>query len=199
MIRDLDDTIRALLVQNAPPGSELAGADISFELPDAEWRAGLETLTVNCYLYDIQENFELRSKEPVLQRSPDATRAIRRPPPVRINCGYCITAWSSATDESVLEEHRLLSQILRVLLRNPTIPESVLQGSLVGQVPPYPTVIASPEGVKNQPDFWGALDQQLKPSLNYVITLAIMLDDLPAELPFVVEEVTVESKHMEEL
>jgi hypothetical protein len=200
MIRDLDDTIQELLETRAPPGSELAGADISFDLPDADWRAGVNTLTVNCYLYDIRENRELRTTEPLLQRSPDGTRATRRQAPARIDCAYCITAWSPATDESVLEEHRLLSQVLKVLLQNPTIPADALQGGLVDQIPPYPTVIASPDGVKNQPEFWGALDQQLKPSLNYVVTLAMILDEPPAELPRVTEEVRViEAEHLAEL
>jgi hypothetical protein len=198
MIRDLDDTIKQLLATQAEPGSELAGADISFDLPDAEWRASLTTLTVNCYLYDVQENRELRTVEMPIQRSPDGTGAVRRKPPVRIDCAYCITAWSPATDESVLEEHRLLSQVLLVLLRNPTIPTGVLQGSLATQIPPYPTVIASPDGVKNQPEFWGALDQQLKPSLNYIVTLALLLDEAPTVLTRVVEQVTVEAEHMDE-
>lgn len=195
MIRDLDETIEQLLITRAPAGSELAGADISFDLPDADWRAGLEALTVNCYLYDIRENFDLRTVEPPVQRSADGTRAVRRRAPVRIDCAYCITAWSPATDESVLEEHRLLGQVLRVLLRHPTVPADVLQGSLADQIPPYPTIIASPDGVKNPPEFWGALDQQLKPSLNYVLTLAVSLDESPAEaaMPPVVEEVRVEA------
>jgi hypothetical protein len=195
MIRDLDATLEQLFITRAPAGSEFAGADISFDLPDADWRAGLETLTVNCYLYDIRENRELRTAEPPIQRSADGTRAIRRRAPVRIDCAYCITAWSPATDESVLEEHRLLGQILRVLLSHPTIPADVLQGSLADQIPPYPTIIAAPDGVKNQPEFWGALDQQLKPSLNYVLTLAVSLDESPAEpdMPPTVEEVRVEA------
>jgi hypothetical protein len=200
MIRDLDDTIRELLETRAPAGSELAGATISFDLPDADWRAGLDQLTVNCYLYDIRENREMRTNELLLHRSGDGTRAVRRRPPARLDCAYCITAWSPATDESVLEEHRLLSQVVTVLLRNPTIPADVLQGSLVDQIPPYPTVIASPDGVKNQPEFWGALDQQLKPSLNYIVTLAVMLDDEPveAEMPPVVDAVVVEAENLEE-
>ena len=198
MIRDLDDTILELLETRAAPGSELAGADINFDLPDADWRGSLTALTVNCYLYDVRENAELRTNEPLLQRSLDGTRAVRRLPPKRIDCAYCITAWSPATSESVLEEHRLLSQVLLVLLRHPTIPADVLQGSLADQVPPYPTVIASSDGVKNQPEFWGALDQQLKPSLNYVVTLAMILDEPPAILPRVVEEVVVETEHLEE-
>ena len=59
-------------------------------------------------------------------------------------------------------------------------------------------MIAAPDGVKNQPEFWGALDQQLKPSLNYVVTLAMILDEAPQELTRVVEEVIVEADNLEE-
>jgi hypothetical protein len=201
VIRDLDQTVRELLETRAPAGSELAGADVVFDLPDANWRAGLGGLTVDCYLYDLRENAELRTEEPLLQRSTDGTRAARLRPPARIDCSYCITAWSTATDEPVLEEHRLLSQIVRILLANPTIPADVLQGSLATQIPPYPTVIAAADGIRNQPDFWGALDQQLKPSLNYVVTLAMLLDDVLPEpdLAPVVRQVEVEGRHLAEL
>ena len=181
MIRALDDTLEALLKGFAPAGSQLASAQISFDIPDARWRASLEQLTVNCYLYDIQQNAELRTTEPVVVRSADKTRAVRLPPPVRIDCAYCITAWSPAANESVLEEHRLLSQILKVLLRHPVIPTAALRGELVHQLPPYPTVVASQGGVKNPPEFWGALDQKLKPSLNYVVNLAMNLEDEPVD------------------
>ncbi len=193
MIRDLDDTIKALLQTRAVPGSELAGADISFDVPDPTWRSKVLQLTVNCYLYDVRENAALRTHEGLMQRSADGKRAFRRRPPVRVDCGYCITSFSRAGAESVLDEHRLLTQVLTVLLKNPTIPADVLQGGLVGQVPPYPTVIALPDGVKNAAEFWRALDQHFKPSLNYVITLAMMLDALPAELPRVVETVAVDA------
>ena len=201
MIRDLDLTIRELLETRAPTGAELAGADIVFDLPDADWRAGLGQLTVDCYLYDLRENAELRTQEPLVHRSADLTRASRLRPPARVDCSYCITAWSTATADPVLEEHRVLSQVLRILLANPSVPADVLQGSLATQIPPYPTVIAAADGIRNQPDFWGALDQQLKPSLNYVVTLALMLDDEPepADMTRVVEEVEVIDRHLVEL
>ena len=201
MIGDLDLTVRELLETRAPAGSELAGADVVFDLPDADWRAGLGKLTVDCYLYDLRENAELRTEEPLLQRSADGTRASRLRPPARIDCSYCITAWSTATDEPVLEEHRVLSQIVRILLANPTIPADVLQGTLATQIPPYPTIIATADGIRNQPDFWGALDQQLKPSLNYVVTLAMLLDDelAEADLGPVVQRVVVEGANLAEL
>lgn len=196
MIRDLDATIEELLTSHAPVGSELATADISFEIPDATWRDALSELTVNCYLYDIHENVELRTYEPMVQRNPGGEFFAVRQAPRRIDCAYCITAWSTASNDAVLEEHRILGQILRVLLTNPRLPNDVLQGSLVDQIPPYPTVAASADGMKNNPDFWGALDQQLKPSLSYVITLALLLDEEPTEAQAVVDEVIVEEEHL---
>ena len=198
MIRDLDETLRKLLQTKASAGSELAGAEITFDLPDATWRASLEKLTVNGYLYDIRENLSLRTAQPLLERSPDQTQVRRRTAPVRLDCAYCITAWSPAPTESVLDEHRLLSQVLVVLLKNPTIPGNILQGSLVGQIPPYPTVVAAPDGVKNQPEFWGALDQKLKPSLNYVITLAIRMDEPPPAMGPPVKQVVVKAENKED-
>lgn len=199
MIRDLDETIEALLTTEAPTGTELESADISFDVPDSTWRGALTGLTVNCYLYDVRENLELKTNETFVQRSPDNTRAVRRAPIVRIDCSYCITAWSTATSDAVLEEHRLLSQILLVLLRNPTIPSGVLQGSLTTQIPPYPTVIASPTDLNQHLDFWSSLNQPAKPALNYVVTLALILDEPPAELPRAVETVVTEVNHLDEL
>lgn len=126
------------------------------------------------------------------------TRAVRRPAPARIDCSYCVTAWSAESGEDAkpaMAEHRLLSQVMEVLLKHPTIPTDVLQGSLVDQIRPYPTGIAGAEGVKNQPEFWGTLNQPIKPSITYVVTLAMMIDDDSAELTETVQQVTVESDH----
>jgi hypothetical protein len=180
MLRDLDETLRALLSAGAEPRSLLATAGIDFEIPDAHWRNAISRLTVNCYLYDIRENRELRTAQPISIRSEDGRGGSSVPPPVRVDCAYCLTAWSPALTEAALEEHRLLSQVLLVLLRNPRIPKTALKGSLAAQPVPYPLVLASQEGVKNQAQFWQALDQRLKPSLNYVVTLAIVLGPEPA-------------------
>lgn len=191
MIHDLDDTIAELLHTRALPGSTLAGAAVSFELPDATWRGQLSGLTVNCYLYDVHENVAMRTEQPLIVRSADKTKAARVRPPVRIDCTYCITAWSIAASGAAHEEHKLLSEVLAVLLNNPSMPSDVLQGGLVSQVPPYPTVIASREGTaKTHPEFWHALDQKLKPSLNYVVTLAMLLDGVPTPTNEVVAGVT---------
>lgn len=197
MIRDLDDTIKALLESNATPGSELASAIVAFDLPDEAWRKLLSGLTVNCYLYDIRQNAAMRTNEPLIVEAQNngKTRRTRVTPPVRIDCAYCITAWSNAEPGGggVYEEHRLLSQVLRVFLRNPTIPPAVLKGSLIGMPSPFPGIVASQDGVRNLPEFWSALDQKLKPSLNYVITLAVSIDDIPTynQMPYMVTIVDV--------
>lgn len=200
MIRDLDDTIAAMLANRAPAGSELAGAAIRFDLPDSAWRQQVSALTVNCYLYDVRENMELRTSEPLLHRSVDGTRASRLRPPVRVDCAYSITAWSVATTDPVLEEHRVLSQVLLVLLRHRRIPQADLQGSMATQPSPFPLVVAAPDTSRNMPEFWKALDQELKPSLNYVITLAMWLDPVPSEsqLTPVVQGLVVDAADLDE-
>lgn len=196
MIRDLDETVQKLLHDEAPDGTELKQADIVFDIPDADWRKTLQKLTVNCYLYDVRENRDMRTHEPLLARSAGNSLARRVRPPVRIDCAYCLTAWSPATEESSFDEHRLLSQVLMVLLQNHTLPPTVLQGSLANQIPPFPTVVATFNDIKNQPDFWRALDQQLKPSLNYVVTLAVLLDGVDG-MGRVVETVHTTVDHWE--
>ena len=193
MIQDLDATLRQLLTANAPPGSLLASAKIAFDLPDADWHAKLAALTLNLYLYNIVENRDMRTNEVLLVRSSDGKRAARLAPPIRIDCAYCITAWSLSTASPVLEEHQLLSDVLLLLLQTPTIPAGVLQGSLVAQIPPYPTIVASTDAMKNHPEFWTALDQKLKPSLNYVVTLGMLLESVPtdANLPAVVQQTNI--------
>jgi hypothetical protein len=170
-----------MLKAGAATGSSLSGAQVSFDLPDEAWRTAMTALTVNCYLYDVRENLDMRTYESIMSRSADGRQATRAAPPIRIDCSYCITAWSIASTDAVLDEHDLLSQVLVVLLRNQTIGSALLQGALIGQIPPYPTVIASQDGiVKHHPQFWTALDQKLKPSLNYVVTLALPLDAAPS-------------------
>jgi hypothetical protein len=195
MIEDLDRTLEKLLKDSAPPGSELAQADVAFDIPDREWRQQLDTLTLNCYLYSIEENTERRTHEPLLHRTPAGARRVT--PPVRVDCAYCITGWSTNETNPVFEEHRLLSQVLRVLLKHKTIPASALVGALVGQIPPYPSVVAA-GSKKSDGEFWEALDQQLKPSLNYVVSLAMFLDDEEPTFTSIVEQVDVVARSMSE-
>ena len=169
MIRDLSQTLRSLLSQSVP--AELAAAQIVFDRPSDRFNPTQST--IDLFLYDIRENLELRDNEPIVERI--NWQATIRQPFLRVVCSYLVTAWPGGPsgDERVLQEHRLLSQVLQVLARYPTIPESFLQGSLVEQTLPLPMVTARAEGLNGPSEFWTAMGNQPRPSLNAIVTLAM--------------------------
>lgn len=174
MISDLDRTLEKLFQLEF--GTTLP-FDLSFAIPDKEFApiSGTKN-TLNCYLYDIRENRELRTVEPLFKRNIDGTVEKKRPP-ARIILSYCITAWSPAQITPgivpVVDEHKLLSEVLEILLKYPTLSSEVLVGSLIGQEPPLPTTVVLPDGVKNISDFWNAIGGQLRPSLDYSVTISL--------------------------
>ncbi|NIM13514.1 MAG: DUF4255 domain-containing protein [Candidatus Aminicenantes bacterium] len=192
MIRDLDLTLKSLLTGEAEPGSELAGSNISFSIPDEEWQKKGNKLDLNVYLYDIRENRGLRTNERIIQRNPDGTVTKRKAPP-RIDCSFLVTAWNKASvsddEDKELQEHRLLSQVLYVLLRNPTIPPDYLRGVLMGQEPPLPMVAAQTNESLDGGMFWNTLDTPVRPSISCVITLSLDLKQW-ITAPMVIAKVT---------
>ena len=129
--------------------------------------------TLNLFLYELKENRELRSNEPIVQRQ-NGSALIRRPP-VRVDCYYLLTAWpgDQTGSEGALQGHRLLGQALAALARHPTIPANVLVGRLRGQEPPLPMLVAQPDGPANPAEFWSALGSRLRPAITVCATVAI--------------------------
>ena len=166
MISDVDETLRELMLTygNLDP-TEI---DISFEKPDRQWAAGVSKPTVNLYLYEITENTDLKNPGAwVVRKGPDNT-AIKSKPDVRIDLSYNVTVFASSIDD----EHRLLSRVLVTLLKYPTLPAGSLQGLLVGQ--DLMTSTAHPGDAQQSPsDYWGAVDNDLKASLEYRITIRL--------------------------
>ena len=170
MITDLNKTIKQLLIKKG--ALDPAEVDISFDTPDPEWAASISKPTVSAYLYDIRENHRLRSTEWVVEKDENGI-ATRRKNPNRVDLSYLITVWTNDIEDA----HRLLWHVLSTLSRYPTLPEELLTGELAGQYYPIETTTAQPDGLFKSPsDFWGALDNQLKPSINYVVTLPLDLD-----------------------
>jgi len=178
MINDLDETIKHLLREHIPldPGE----VDVTFEVPDREWSSRISKPTLNCYLYDIRENRALRESDWIVERGEDNKTITRQRPPIRVDLSYLITAWTQSPED----EHTLLWHTMAVLLRFPVLPEAVLQGRLREQTLPVRTQAAQPDGVLKSPgEFWTALENQLKPSLGYVVTLAMDREKLVAGPP----------------
>lgn len=188
MIHDLDRTLEALLTRELP--AELADqVTISFATPDDQFPPTSVTLpAIDLFLYDVRENRELRSNERLVERRSDGTM-IRQPPSARVDCSYFITAWPSETAPNASQdEHRLLGEVMRVLLRHPTLPEAVLQGSLVGLEPPLPTSVLQPGRLQSLGEFWQALGGKPKGALNYTVTIGVSVRE-PEEIgPAVIDQ-----------
>ena len=166
MLADLDETLRQLLLRHVP--LDPTEVEISFEAPDREWSGRLSRPAVNCFLYDIRENHRLRPSPREIRRVNGV--ATTHAGPLRFDVTYQVTVWARARED----EHRLLWRVLAALARHPTLPTELLQGALKQQPLPIPTWISQPEHMpQNYADLWQALDNRIRPSLTYVLTLAL--------------------------
>jgi Pvc16 N-terminal domain len=173
MIRDLDETIAALLRRDLP-ATLVEQVQISFATPDDQFPPQSVVLpAIDLFLYDIRENLELRSNEVYLDRRSDGT-ATRTRAPVRVDFSYLVTAWASeSVPDPAEDEHRLLGEVMRILLRYRTIPEDILQGVLRGQQPPLPASSLQPGRLQSLGEFWQALGGKPKAALNYQVTASV--------------------------
>ncbi|HBB33103.1 MAG TPA: DUF4255 domain-containing protein [Cyanobacteria bacterium UBA8803] len=183
MLQDLDKTIEELLKCELLP--DLATqVTISFAPPNKEFLKSLPAISL--FLYDVRENLDLRSNEWSLERSSNGT-AMKKRPPARVDCSYLITAWSNdAADFQT--EHKLLGEVMKVLLRYRQLPEAVLQGSLAQQEPPIRTAILRPNLLQSLGEFWQAIGGTPKAALNYTVTIAVSVDEAAESVPLVVSK-----------
>jgi hypothetical protein len=173
MIDDLDKSLERLLAV-ALPASIAAQAAITFAAPDDQFPPSTVTLpAIDLFLYDIRENTDLRSNEWRLVRQSNGA-ATKQAPPVRVDCSYMITAWAgTASPTRPQDEHRLLSEVMKVLLAHTTLPAAVLQGALQGQEPPLPSSSLQPGRLQSVAEFWQALGGKPKAALNYTVTIGV--------------------------
>jgi hypothetical protein len=164
MIGDLDLTLK-LLLEREIDDLGAAKQNVYFDAPGDRFAPTLPA--VDLFLYDVRENHGLRSNEWSVERN--NTTAKKLAPPVRVDCSYLITAWAG----DVVSEHRLLSKVMKVLLRYPTLPAEALQGSLAGLEPPLPTAALQPGHLQSLGEFWQALGGKPKAALNYTVTIAM--------------------------
>jgi hypothetical protein len=173
MIDDLDRSLEELLRRELAPGL-IEQVGISFAAPDSEFPPSSVTLpAVDLFLYDVRENLELRDPGWSIEHREDGT-TVKRRNPVRVDCSYLITAWASEGSTSrALDEHKLLSAVMKVLLKHPTIPEVLLQGVLKAQEPPLPSSTLQPGRLQSVSEFWQALGGKPKAALNYTVTIGV--------------------------
>lgn len=185
MFDDLDATLRAVLADPAAP-ADVRAADVSFETPDKDYRPGQPT--VNLFLYEVQENRTLRDAAPYADRTNDT--AVRRVPPVRMDCTYLMTIWSPKSGAlKAEEEHRLLGMTLLWLNQVPQIESTFLRGSLADPPQPYPlpTLVAQRKEDQSDGQFWTALGITPRPAFSLTVTIAMPPLDDGEESPLVQE------------
>ena len=192
MFQDLDDSLQALLTTNLP--TSLAGqVEISFAAPDDQFQpSSTVSLTINLFLYDIRENLDLRSQEWIYQRqtSSEANEAERPQatkiaPPVRVDCSYLITTWSSQANAKIRDEHYLLGTVMQTLLKYRTLPDSVLVGTMASQDLPLPTATLQASQLQSFSEFWQALGGKPKAALNYTVTISVPVNEPETSAPLV--------------
>ena len=142
---------------------------IAFDRPDDGFKPA--QTTVDLFLFDVRENMELRSNEPTIERLNG--QAVIHRAPMRVACTYLVTAWPVGGTDLVLQEQRLLAQVLQVLSSYPIIPATYLKGKLAGQEPPLPMMASHPEELKNPAEFWTAIGNKMRASLTVAVTIGM--------------------------
>jgi hypothetical protein len=163
-----------------------------FTIPDQDWRtkvlAGVG-MRLNIYLYEVRENRNFRRAEWDQIALPDNTVVLSQPP-VYLDCHYLISAWSSSEDSEmtspVLDEHQILSEAMRVLLRNPDVSPGAfgLGGGVVFQNSHVYLTVAPPEPPRVLNDFWSTMQLPWRPAVMLVVTapLDLLLDSPPSPI-----------------
>jgi hypothetical protein len=173
MIQDVDDTLKQILVTRGK--MDETAIDISFDQPTGEWGGSLTRPTLNCYLYDVRENVELRSRDFRIERDMQTGQTRRIMDPLRVDLSYIITAWT----RNIRDEHALLSRVLAALAPVRAIRPQDAEEALHNQPYDMPCKVALPsEAIRNLPDLWGVMENQLRPGINFVITIAIDLNEV---------------------
>lgn len=170
MIKSLDETIKQLILTKGE--FDPTEIEVRFDKPTRDWAAGLTRPAINCYLYDIRENRDLRSREWIIDRQPNG-QVSKKIAPLRVDLSYLLTAWTN----EVGDEHTILWRVLVALSSAAVLPADLLQGELRHQPFPLVTQTAqSPEFMQNLSDLWNVMENELKPAINYVVTLAVERD-----------------------
>ncbi|MGA8353783.1 MAG: Pvc16 family protein [Solirubrobacteraceae bacterium] len=165
ILADLDEVLGELL-EGGLAARGLLGVTVTFEAPSRERVAQWASPAIDLFLYDLREAPGERDRSWHPTRVDGRAMLVRAP--LRLACTYAITAWAP----TVLDEHRLLSQVIAILCAHPQLPVELLPPSLLVGEPPQP-LIAEVAHVRDEAraEFWTALGNQYKVSLQYTVTV----------------------------
>jgi Pvc16 N-terminal domain len=174
MLDELDETIRKLLTEEMPIRN--GEVEVTFEQPNRTNAGKWKKPAVNLFLYDLRENNVLRQHQ-IEQLAGNGKNGAEAPgdparlkrTPYRVDCYYMLTTWANDPET----EHRLMSRCLLTLFRRPVLPKDYLVGSLKNQPFELQAHLASHDRLTNPAEVWASLDNEMRPTVSYIITLAL--------------------------
>jgi hypothetical protein len=189
MLNLVDNVILRLLDAGWTTSPPPAKPAFFFTVPDGDWQTRVKARTglqLNIYLYEVRENRDFRRPQWDNVPLPDRTVVLSQPP-VYLDCHYLISAWSSTEDSDmtspILDEHQVLSEALRVLLRNPDVVPAalgVIGGGVVFQNAHVYLSVAAPEPPRVLNDFWSTMKLPWRVAIMLVVTAPLdLLKDSP--------------------
>lgn len=208
-LADVNKTIEELLQRELKSDQ----VHIAFDQPKREWSARVSKPTVNMFMYDLRENVALRQHawEAYQPATPNSNPfkanhfAEFKRSPFRLDCYYMLTCWVNG---NIQDELSLLTQCMAILFRYPIWfvpqadrPEMDVSPWLVGSVKEQPydiqAKLANHDKLTNPAEVWSALDNEMRPCISYVVTVAIDPWQ-PVEYPIVTErEIRMQEKPRE--
>ena len=173
MIDDLDKTLELLLKRELHQDF-VDQVAISFATPDDQFPPSSVNLpAIDLFLYDVRENRELRNNEWKIERRDNGVN-VKKPGPFRIECSYLITACAiESAGSPAQDEHRILGEVMKVLLKYSTIPIEISQGSLKSNDLPLPTTALQPGHLQSIGEFWQSLGGKPKAALHFMVTIGV--------------------------
>jgi hypothetical protein len=160
----LERTLTSWLREQLPLPADVG--EVSFESPEGTWGASVTRPTVNLFLFDIA-----RAPQQPVAVGPyrDAEGVVVRDLPAQaVSFSYLVSAWGGG----LREEHRLLGDAVRAILRTSTLEPGSADGELAGSVQ---LALSDPDRVRGR-ELWAGLGGKLRPSLILVATAAVTLD-----------------------
>lgn len=183
MLDGLDTTLELLLKRELPPDVPSGDTEVFISFVTPYQGAIKKKPAINLFLYDVQENLELRSSAWSVERQTNG-RAIRKRPPARVDCSYLITAWPQ-NEEDVQTEHQLLGAVMKVLLRHRKLPETLIADNLEGQELPLRLISLRPSNLQSFGEFWQAMGgkegTRPKVVLHCTVTISVPVDEAGEE------------------
>jgi uncharacterized protein DUF4255 len=160
----LESTLQSWLREQLPLPADVG--DVSFDSPEATWGTSVTRPTVNLFLFEIARAAQQPLALP--PRRDAGGMLVRDPPAPAVSFSYLLSAWGGG----VREEHRLLGDAVRAVLRSPSLLGDPAQTGLVA---PVQLALSPPEPGRAR-DLWSGLGSRLRASMVLVATTAVTLE-----------------------